>query len=560
MESSCKNHSTPIFIAAFFLLSPLRILSQSAFIEQDLGTKNYLKRFEIISGKISDQLHFSALPLQRKNAVLFLDSLHLDSSRLSITDQKAEKYLRTDNDEWSNYPGAKSRKPIFKIFYRDKATFYQHTTEDFSLKINPVFDFKIGKESASGEPLFTNTRGVELRGWIKKKVGYYFYLTENQARYPLYVRERIDSFGAIPNEGFLKSFKITGVDFLDAKGYVDFTAAKFITIQFGHAKNFLGNGIRSLALSDFSEDYLFLKLQTQVWKLNYQNLYMDLTADFLRGGDRLLPKKFAALHHLSINATKWLNVGAFESVVFHREDGFEFQYLNPLIFYRSVEQLLGSPDNSILGIDYRLIFLHHFEYYGQMALDDYNFQESKGKTGYWGNKYSIQQGIKYVNAFTVSNLDLQLEWNYVRPYTYSHNDSMNYSNYNQALAHPLGANFTELTGVIHYQPIFPLIIEAQILFAMQGRDTSNSNWGGNIFIPTTQNNLENVYGNHVAQGVKNRLVNFQLRVSYMIRHNLFADLVVVNRKTTSDFPAFNSSSTIFEAGIRMNINRKSFAF
>jgi len=248
-------------------------------------------------------------------------------------------------------------------------------------------------------------------------------------------------------------------------------------------------------------------------------------------------------------------------VVFHRNDGFELQYLNPIIFYRSIEQLLGSPDNSMLGIDYRLIFLRHFEYYGQMALDDYNFQESKGQTGYWGNKYSVQQGIKYVDAFTVSNLDLQAEWNYVRPYTYSHNDSVaNYSNYNQPLAHPLGANFTELIGVIHYQPIFPLTIEAQFLFAIQGRDTSNSNWGANIFIPTATNNIETVYGNHVGQGVKTRLVNFQLRVSYMIKHNLFADLVFGTRKTTSDLAAFNSSSTIFQAGIRMNIARKSFAF
>jgi hypothetical protein len=337
--------------------------------------------------------------------------------------------------------------------------------------------------------------------------------------------------------------------------------AKFITIQFGHDKNFLGNGIRSLVLSEFSEDYLFLKLQTQVWKIQYQNLFMDLTGDFLRGGDQLLPKKYAAVHHLSINATKWLNVGAFESVVFHRNDGFELQYLNPIIFYRSIEQLLGSPDNTQLGFDYRANFLHHFSYYGQVMLDDYNFGASKGQKGYWGNKYGIQQGIKYVDAFTVNNLDLQLEWNYVRPYTYTHNDSIaNYSNYNQPLAHPLGANFSEFIGVIRYQPIFPLTIETEFLFAMQGRDTSNSNWGGNIFIPTTENDIESIYGNKVAQGVKNQLTNFQLSVSYMIKHNLFADAVCIYRKTSSDFTAFNSSSTIFQVGVRMNIAKKSFAF
>ncbi|HYV93939.1 MAG TPA: hypothetical protein VE978_19330 [Chitinophagales bacterium] len=488
-------------------------------------------------------------------------------SRCFVTYTDDVEYLLSDNNEWvelleDGYQhNLKSFRPVLKYFYRDKATFYQHRDDDFMVKINPVFDFAIGKESASDQTLFTNTRGINVRGWIAKKVGYEFFLTENQARYPLYVRQRIDSFGAVPNEGYYKGFKVGGVDFFEAKGYFDFTAAKFITIQFGHGKNFLGNGIRSLALSDFSENYLFLKLQTQVWKFNYQNLFMDLTGDFLRGGDKLLPKKFAAIHHFSINATKWLNAGVFETVVFHRNDGFEFQYLNPVIFYRSVEQLLGSPDNSMLGIDYRLIFFHHLEYYGQVALDDYNFQASKGKTGYWGNKYGIQQGIKYDNAFTVSNLDLQLEWNYVRPYTYTHDDSIaNYSNYNQPLANPLGANFSEVIGMIHYQPIFPLTIETQVLLAVQGRDTSNSNWGGNIFIPTTENNVESIYGNQVAQGVKNHLVNFQLSVSYMIKHNLFADVTYIYRKTTSDFSAFNSTSNIFQAGIRMNIDRKSFSF
>ncbi|MEO5675835.1 MAG: hypothetical protein ABIQ74_14430 [Chitinophagales bacterium] len=550
-----------IFLAGYFLISPLITLSQSVFYNQDLGIRNYLQRFEISSGNISNNLHFSTHPLLRKNAVNFLDSLHLDSLSLHETDRKTEQYLRTDNDEWSGYSGAAGKKPFLKKFYRDKASLYQIRSDDFLLKINPVFDFEIGRESASGEMLFTNTRGVEMRGWIAKKVGYYFYLTENQARYPLYVRERIDSSGAIPGEGFFKPFKTDGVDFLDTKGYVDFTAAKFITIQFGHSKNFIGNGIRSLALSDFSEDNLSLKLQTQVWKLNYQNLFMDLTGDFLRGGDKLLPKKFAAIHHLSINATKWLNAGIFESVVFQRGDGFEFQYLNPVIFYRSVEQLLGSPDNSMLGLDYRIIFLRHFEYYGQIIVDDYNFQATKGQTGYWGNKYGIQQGLKYINAFTVNNLDLQLEWNYVRPYTYTHNDSVaSYSNYNQPLAHPLGANFTEWIGLVRYQPVFPLLIEMQLLYAVQGRDTSGSNWGGNIFIPTTQNNVEGVYGNHAGQGVKNYLTHLHVRVSYMIRHNLFADLCYEYRNTNSDFPSYNSTSNIFHSGIRMNIDRKSFSF
>ncbi len=537
------------------------MFSQSTFLPLNSDSYHYLDRFEILSGKVSDQLHFSATPLLRSKAVTFLDSLNLPPDVWSDIDLKTRSYLLSDNDEWSEFEDAISKKPFLKVFYRDKASLYQFRNNDFMVKVNPVFDFEVGKESESDETLFTNTRGLEVRGWIAKRVGYLFYLTENQARYPQYVRDRTDSFGAVPYAGYYKEFKTSGVDFFDAKGYFDFTAAKFITIQFGHDKNFIGNGIRSFAISDFSEDYLFLKLSTQVWKINYQNLFVDLTADFLRGGDTLLPKKYAAINHISINAVKWLNIGAWESVVFHRNDGYELQYLNPIIFYHAIEHALGSPDNVMLGIDYRTSFLHHFSYYGQLMLDDYNFQASKGEQGYWGNKFGIQQGIKYVDAFTLHNLDLQLEWNIARPYTFTHNDSIaNYSNYNQPIAHPLGANFNEVIGVIRYQPIFPLTITAKILYSVQGRDTSGSNFGGNIFIPTTDENVESIYDNKIAQGVKSHLIYFGLGASYMIRHNLFIDGKFIYRKTSSDLPVFAEQSTIFSIGIRMNMWKSDFDF
>lgn len=538
-----------------------KLFSQSNFIPAGDQQYEYLRRFEIKSGQVSDALHFSALPLQRRSVVKFLDTLKEEGAALNKVESKAFDYLLTDNDEWSGFKGAAASKPLLKYFYRDKASLYQHREPDFLVKVNPVFDFQFGKESTAGAGLFTNTRGIEVRGWVAGKLGYYFLLKENQARFPLYVRERIDSFGAIPGEGYYKDFKTDAVDFFSAKGSFDFTAAKFITIQFGNDKNFLGNGIRSLALSDFSEDYLFLKLQTQVWKISYQNLFVDLTADFIRGGDQLLPKKFGAFHHLSLNATRFLNVGVWESVVFHRNDGFELQYLNPIIFYRSVEQLIGSPDNTLLGLDARVIFKKHFSVYGQFMLDDLNIQQSKDAKGYWADKYGFQLGAKYINAFGLNNLDLQLEWNTVRPYAYTHNDSIaNYSHYNQPLAHPLGANLKEWIAVVRYQPVFPLTLEWRFTASKSGRDTSGSNWGSNIFIPTTTANIEMVYGNKTGQGVGTSLLLSECMVTYMIKHQLFIDVLYVFRNTTADVPAFTANDHIFQIGVRMNVGARRFEF
>ena len=159
------------------------------------------------------------------------------------------------------------------------------------------------------------------------------------------------------------------------------------------------------------------------------------------------------MHHLSMNVTKWLNLGVFESVIFGRKNHFDFQYLNPIIFLRHIEGAIGSQDNALVGGDFKANIAHHFQVYGQLLIDEFVISKLKENKGWWGNKFGTQIGVKYIDVLGVPNLDVQLEANRVRPYTYSHNDSIsNYTHYNQPLAHPLGANFEEFVGILKYQP------------------------------------------------------------------------------------------------------------
>ncbi len=54
---------------------------------------------------------------------------------------------------------------------------------------------------------------------------------------------------------------------------------------------------------------------------------------------------------------------------------------NPVIFYRSVEQALGSPDNAFLGFDFKVKFAKHCQIYGQFLLDEFNFSKEFSKPG-----------------------------------------------------------------------------------------------------------------------------------------------------------------------------------
>ena len=494
-------------------------------------------RYEILNGKFSETFFTSVKQYTRKSVAEFIDTLAKDSAslkRISRVDRFNFTYLANDNWEFSSTAQNDTKRPIFKTFYKKKSDLFYVNTKDFDLHVNPVMYFSGGYEQNYGA-VTQNTRGLEVRGMIDKKVGFYTFMTDNQALEPSYVKDYRTQFYVIPGEGFNKSFKTNGVDYISARGYINFNVTRHIVVQFGHDKNFIGNGYRSLILSDNSASYTFLKLNTKVWKLNYTNLFTEMNAGPKTGIDTILPKKYLAFHHLSLNVTKHLNIGVFEAVAFRgrssdttKRGQFEIAYMNPIIFYRSIEQQLGSGDNALIGADFKWNFLRHFSMYGQIVLDEFVLSQVKSGDGWWANKQALQGGLKYIDAFGLKNFDLQGEINYVRPYTYSHqNNYTNFSNYNQPIMHPLGANFAEFIGIARYQPLPRLNIAAKVFYTKLGVDTANSNWGGNIL--KDYRTHEQDYGNRVGQGVKTNLIYSSLNLSYMMLHNVFLDGYVIYR-------------------------------
>ncbi|HEU4471554.1 MAG TPA: hypothetical protein VFR58_10750 [Flavisolibacter sp.] len=550
---------TPVRL--LFLLFPFAAFSQTTYLPQGAKENILIERLEI-KRQTDSVLNFSKnRPFSRKQFIPLIGSI--DSASLSAADRYNRHTALLSNIEWAPGDAGRysSKKPIWKHFYRTPANLYEVSTPDFFLAVNPVLQYVIGKEQDNDQRIFLNTRGVTLRGRIANKIGFAAYFTDNQERDPLYVQQWVTRADAVPGNGFYKDFKKTGYDYLDARGYITFNAAKYIDIQFGYDKNFIGNGYRSLFLSDFSSPALFLKLNTRIWKFNYQNLFMELNSAQRFTADILIPKKYAAMHHLDIGVTKWLNVGLFESVVFGRSDHFEFSYLNPVIFYRSVEQQNGSFDNAILGVDFKANVAKKFQFYGQMVLDEFNLTEMRKGSGWWGNKYGFQLGAKYIDAFNISNLDLQLESNRIRPFTYSHRDSVaNYTHYNQPLAHPLGANLQEWIGQVRYQPTPRLLATARAIYYAQGRDTGMVSGGSNIFLPYDQPFRNRDYGFKIGGPVKGKTAMVSLLLSYEWRPNLFFELNSVYRKegATSISPA--ASTFVVYAGLRWNMHRRDFEF
>jgi hypothetical protein len=555
----------------FFLITPWLAIAQSNFAPLNEDYYHWVDRYEIKTGKIIPELYTTIKPYKRSAIVSFIDSAKQGGAYESRTDQFNYEYLNNDNWEWSSSATNDSKKPILKHFYKKKSDLFYVNTDDFDLHVNPVIYVGGGNDSRRDDMLFINTRGVEVRGMVDKKVGFYTYLTDNQALLPSHVADQMSLTRVIPHEGFWKNYKDgVGVDFLQARGYIAVEATKHINVQFGHDRFFIGNGYRSLVFSDFAPPSLFFKGNLKVWKINYLFLVNQMTADIravstgTNASAKGYPNKFSAFHHLSVNIGKKLNVGIFESVIFTADDTLgsdhlRMDYFNPIIFYRAVEQQNGSSDNVLLGMDFKWNLFRKISFYGQFLLDEFVIDNIRAGNGWWANKFGIQAGAKYIDAFTIPNFDLQGEINIVRPFTYSHNTNYgNYTHYRQPIAHPLGANFQEMIGIVRYQPLPRLNITGKLILTKIGRDTTGINYGSNILLNNTTRVQE--FNNKIGQGANNDILYGSFTLSWQFKHNLFVDASIVLRKSESLASFYNNNTSISSLALRWNIPQRLYEF
>jgi hypothetical protein len=460
----------------------------------------------------------------------------------------------------------------------NRKLFNEHLVElqgkDYWFTIDPIFDLSVGKDTdADFNSTFNNTRGIMFQGGLGKKFNFYTSVFESQGRFAQYYNQYAESIGKpnsstevaiVPGRGIAKRFKDDAYDYPVAEGYLSFTPSKHFNIQFGHAKNFIGDGYRSLLLSDVASPHTFLKLNTNFWKIKYTNTWMwlrDVRPEVQEDGAFLT--KYMANHYLSWNVSKRLNVGLFESVLWVDSNGrgFDINYLNPIIFYRAIEFESGQDaGNAILGATAKYKWNDNFNLYGQFILDEFSLDEIKAGDKSYRNKFGYQIGAKYYNAFKVKNLMLQFEYNQVRPYTYSHPSIvLNYGHSNQSMAHLWGSNFKEfiVIGRYNYKRWFG---DAKVIIGKRGFDFNTAqddgNYGGDIYKDYFERVSDN--NNEIGQGNTTETFSFELQTGYLINPttNLKLFLNIGNRNFSPDVDtvsSVNSSTVWFNLGIRTDL-------
>ncbi len=567
----------------FFLLTVFQVPVFGQSVNLPFGHQSYhwMDRFEIKSGELAD-FHTSHKQYTRFDvAQLALNYLKdVDPTDLTDQDYRDLKFLFRDNNyqldsvahlSVNHEEFVKREQPFLKYFLKTPANFLEFSNADFNIVIQPIVSVDVGVENteSGNSGYLQRTQGLEMRGSIGDKVGYYSDILLYFDRFPAHVRRYTNEHEAIPGLGWYTGPYSTGSidslhDAINANAFIDFKPIKQIKVQLGHGNNFIGNGYRSLMLSNYSQNYFYLKANTKIWKFDYQNIFAEMRQITTRrtfSSASNLAKKYLAAHHLSLNVGKNLNLGVYEGVVFHRpnDGGFDLNYINPLILYRSVERNLDSPDNMIIGGDFKWNLANRFSLYGQVVLDELQLSNLFSNPDSWAHKFGLQLGLKYIDVFGVDHLDLQVEYNAVRPYTYQHYDTLvTYTHASQPLAHPQGANFSEFLAILRYQPSTKLFFEGRVMFSNVGKDTSGVNWGSNIFLNYDTRPIDD--GLTIGQGVNTNIVLFNLSASYMLFHNCFVDVNLMLRSENSVIDAYDYNALMFTTGIRWNFWKQRFDF
>ncbi len=411
-----------------------------------------------------------------------------------------------------------------------------------TIRINPLFNFEAGKDNVADKSWFVNTRGVMVEGNLGAHIGFYMDLLENQATFPGFLDDFVRARDVVPGQGRRKDFGDDGHDYSQSTGYLSYNAGPWFNLQAGYGKNFIGDGYRTLLLSDNAYSYPYFKMTVTWKKLKYMMMVADmkhLERDVTLGDTRY-PTKYGAFHYIDWNIGNRVSVGFFESVIWAATDtvgyrGLDYSYLVPFTVLRPVEYALGSPDNITMGINVKVVPWKDAALYGQFVLGEFKQDEVFSGDKWWANKQGFLLGFKTFNLLNIKNLDFQSEYSQVRPYTYSHYQPItNYGHYNQELAHPLGANFRESISFIKYRSgrwHFELMTQ----FAVKGLDPNDSiSYGGNILASNLTRPGD--YGHSIGQGLRTTLTQGKLTASYLINpmNNMNLAAGIRYRKTSND--------------------------
>lgn len=525
---------------------------------KEQGTFKFLSLASIVvlgilnQGKVSAQIKnqpYSYQFSQKMNDVLYSPKtrLHTSSKPFLFTDELLVKF-----------DSIQSNQPVISDNWLMRKLFNEHLIEvskdEYTFYADFLPDFTVGKDMLGDKRrTWMNSRGFQLGLSIGKKFTFYTSATENQAVFPEYLTNYISKSKIIPGQGLAKSGEKKIMDWMNSTASLTYDFNTYLKTTVAYDKNFIGDGYRSMLLSDFSSNYSHLKLTGTIGDLQYTSTWaymndpLNKRTNAVGATDRYGDsKKWGAFNYVDYNATNKFSIGVFQSIIWPDQNNetnstfvFNIQvppYLNPLKYNH-----LNISHRMSLGLNSKYKLLNNITTYGQFLFEIFNSSD---------NKWDAQLGIRGHDLFAVKNLNFLVEYNTARPYSYF-DTRVNYSNQGESLAHPLGANFREVVGILNYTwKRFDFSTQLNYYDKdINLKDSANMSdylFQSYLFYP-------NMYGNNIEKEISNKVIYTETKIAYVMnpKYNLRFELGYTNRtqKILYDSPLTHNSG-IINIGLR----------
>lgn len=420
-----------------------------------------------------------------------------------------------------------------------------HTAYKPAIRQFPNFNSKIKK--CFSQKYFLLQPAVDLNGGYSNQLNFRTgagFNLQAQARKWFFKVGAMGGIGSVDSlfntRAFYYEEKGKNYYYADIRARISYTPNEIFNFQVGLDNQFIGEGSRSLFLGDYGTPHPFAQIRTKFWRIEYTVLYQFMREN-VAGSWK---SKYATSHHISLNATKWLNFGIFETVLFQPKDtllnrGYDVEYLNPVIFLRPQEYSLGSSDNILIGVSMDIKFGKHL-FYSQGVLDEFNLKEIKNDPSWWAVKYGLQAGFKGRFQPGLGSFFYRVEYNMSRPYNYSHVSELQaYGNQGNVLAHPLGSNFHEILAELKWQN-GKYLAKFFTSYRLKGEDKDGFSYGGNIYQPYTLRPEDYGFftGRGLGRNVSRTILTFDYEIYNKMKLHVFFENHFVIQGNTGDFNYF----------------------
>lgn len=391
--------------------------------------------------------------------------------------------------------GVMGHRPDTNRYYYDveKYLFERHLFEvregDLRIHLDPVFQFDMGFDFAAlyvdstyGSTRY-NGRGIRIAADLGPRLSVQTTFYENQADLPTYLYLYSNETGAVPGQGRVKTLDRTTMDFAWATGNVSYTPWRWLNLQFGNGRLFVGDGYRSLMLSDNASPHPYFKASVLApsgrWQYTTITSKLEMFERLPTGSssESLFYWKRGTFHHASVNLGR-AQLGFFESTLWRTIDSsgvepFNAWQVNPLPLLNTFVGAREGIDNQLLGVHGKLKLTDKAYLYGQYVLDP----TAAGRNGW-------QAGLQWFDLLR-RDIHFLVEYNNASPFLYTANDAdMNMVHMGHPMAHPMGTHFGELVAIADMRIRNRWAFQAKVNRAITHQDRSDTlSYGSSIFKP-----------------------------------------------------------------------------